>query len=99
MLGNRAATGRRILRFGASLEEISDLVEQAQRLQHAGMQYKLAGDHPMAVVTYRELLQVVRRLEEVGALSSPLGLPTQLVQRAIEIEESNGVTPCETQVH
>jgi len=53
----------------------------------------------MAVVTYRELLQVVRRLEEVGALSSPLGLPTQLVQRAIEIEESNGVTPCETQVH
>lgn len=96
MLGNRAATGRRILRFGASLEEISGLIEEAQRLQHSGMSYKLAGDHPMAVTTYRELLRVVRRLEEVGALNSPLGLPTQLVQRAIEIEENDGVTQHET---
>lgn len=93
MLDNRAIAGRRILRFGTSLDEISDLIELARHLQDSGMRYKLAGDHAMAVATYRDLLQVVRRLEEVGALNWPTGLPTQLVQRAIEIEECHGVPP------
>jgi precorrin-4 methylase len=93
MLGHRATSGRRIFRFGASLEEISKLIEQAQHLQQEGMRLKLAGDHSGAVAIYRTLLEVVRQLEQVGALTWPAGLPTQLVQRAIELEENDGVTP------
>jgi hypothetical protein len=95
MLGNRTASGRRVLRFGASLEEISVLIEKAQRLQQSGMQLKLSGDHRGAVAVYRELLGVVRELEQLGALSWPYGLPTQVVQRAIELEENDGVIPYE----
>jgi hypothetical protein len=61
------------------------------------MQLKLAGDHKGAVATYRDLLGVVRELEQLGALSWPSGLPTQVVQRAIELEENDGVVPYELQ--
>lgn len=95
MLDSGTITGRRVLQFGASLEQISGLIERAQQLQANGMRYKLAGDHIIAVAIYRELLGVVRELEEVGALSWPQGMPVQLVERALEIEANGGRTPCD----
>jgi hypothetical protein len=61
------------------------------------MKYKLAGDHALAVAVYRELLHVVRQLDALGAFNWPQGLSTQLVQRAIELEENDGQCPLVSQ--
>lgn len=66
---------------------VAGLKERARELQEHGMQQKLNGDHHGAVLTYRALLQVVRALDDLHAFSLPQGLSSQLVERAIELEE------------
>jgi len=90
MLSRGAAAYRGIVCLGADLAVISDLMENARSLQKEGMQLKLNGDHKSAVRVYKELLDTVRALDELGAFSWPRGLSIQLVQRAIELEENDG---------
>ena len=66
-----------------------DLEEQALQLQNQAMTAKLGGDHKLAVALYRELLGMVRALEETDAFALPEGMPAQLVLRAIELEEKH----------
>lgn len=95
MLDSGAAAGRGILRLGGDLVVVAELMEQARSLQQEGMSLKLQGQHRQAVEKYRQLLSVVRALESLQALGWPQGISVQLVQRAIEIEEDDGKTPCD----
>jgi hypothetical protein len=95
MLDGDAAAGRGIFRLGGDFVVISDLMEHGRALQKEGMSLKLQGQHGQAVEKYRQLLEVVRALESLHALRWPQGISVQLVQRAIEIEEDDGKTPCD----
>jgi hypothetical protein len=57
------------------------------------MQLKLSGDHKAAVRKYRELLETIRTMDELDVFNWPRWLSTQLVQRAIELEENDGECP------
>lgn len=94
MLSRGAAADRGIVYVGADIAVISDLMENARSLQQEGMQLKLSGDHKAAVRKYRELLETIRALDELDVFNWPQGLSTQLVQRAIELEENDGQCPC-----
>lgn len=90
MHSHRLIPERDIVSLGADLTILSSLTEWAKFLQEVGMQCKLAGDHKEAVRIYTQLLAVVRVMDNVRTFSWPQGLSTQLVQRAIELEEENG---------
>lgn len=93
MLSRGAISDRGIVYLGADLVVISELMENARLLQKEGMQLKLNGEHRAAVQVYKQLLETVRALDELGAFSWPRGLSAQLVQRAIELEEDDGKCP------
>jgi hypothetical protein len=90
MLDRAGAAERGIASFRASYLSLNDLLARARVLQDAAMAAKLRGDHTGAVALYRELLPHVIALEEMKAFPLPTGFPTQLVERAIEIEEMDG---------
>ena len=87
MLGNAEASGRGLVPFRGGYVHLNDLLATAIKLQDEATEAKARGDHSKAVELYQELLPHVQLLEEFDAFKLPQGLPTQLLQRAIEIEE------------
>lgn len=87
MLGNAEASGRGLVPFRGGYIHLNDLLATAVRLQDEATKAKACGEHERAVELYQELLPHVQLLEEFDAFKLPQGLPTQQVQRAIEIEE------------
>lgn len=74
--------------FRNSYVPVTELLSTAMRLQAEAQAAKLAGDHNKAVELYRSLLDYVCVLDDLDACDLPSGMPTQLVQRAIELSES-----------
>lgn len=97
MLDRAGAAERGIASFRASYISLNDLLARARALQDAAMAAKMRGDHTGAVALYRELLPHVIALEEMNAFTLPTGFHAQLVERAIEIEETGGKTPTYSQ--
>lgn len=95
MLGNAEASGRGLVPFRGGYIHLNDLMATAIRLQDEATDAKARGDHAKAVELYQELLPHVQLLEQFDAFKLPQGLPTQQVQRAIEIEEECAQPPRE----
>lgn len=93
MLDHVGASGRGLVPFRGGYIHLNDLMATAIRLQDEATEAKAKGDHARAVELYQELLPHVQLLEELDAFKLPQGLPTQQVQRAIEIEEAQGQPP------
>lgn len=90
MLGNSEVPGRGLVLFRNSYVDLNALLASAIKLQDEATEAKARGDHMKAVELYQELLPHVEALEMFDAFKMPQGLPTQQVQRAIELEEARG---------
>lgn len=93
MLDHVGASGRGLIPYRGGYILLDDLMAVAIRLQDGATEAKARGDHTKAVELYQELLPCVQLLEQFDAFKLPQGLPTQQVQRAIEIEEERVVPP------
>ncbi len=93
MLGSAEASGRGLISFRGSYVQLDDLMATAIKLQDEATEAKARGDHTKAVELYQELLPYVQLLEQLDAFKLPQGLPTQQVQRAIELEEAQARPP------
>ena len=88
MLGSSEAAGRGLVLFRGEYVRLDDILATAIKLQDDATEAKARGDHAKAVELYQELLPHVQLLEEFDAFRMPQGLPTQQVQRAIELAEA-----------
>lgn len=96
MLDGAGAARRGFLPYQGGYVNVPETIEKATSLQQAAMSAKLAGDHTLAVTLYRRLLPIVKILDKLEVLDMPYGMPTQLVMRAIELEEQGGLPPIVT---
>lgn len=81
------ALSRGLVPYEGGYIGVDDLLGVAHRLQECAMRHKLTGNHQCAVALYRQLLPIVRQLDELQVLPGPVGLASQIAQRAVEIEE------------
>lgn len=89
MLNHSGIAGRGFIPYRGGYILLNDLIAVALRFQDEAAEAKARGDHAKAVELYQELLPCVQLLEQFDAFKLPQGLPTQQVQRAIELEEAN----------
>lgn len=92
VLDYAGALGRGLIPFRGGFISLDDLMATAIRLQDGATEAKSRGDHEEAVELYQELLPYVQLLDALDAFHQPEGLATQLVQRAIELENTR--LPC-----
>lgn len=92
MLDDAGAAGRGLIPFRGGFITLDDLMATAIRLQDEATEAKARGEHDKAVALYQELLPHVQLLDALDAFHQPEGLATQLVQRAIELEQEHA--PC-----
>ncbi len=89
LLDGSETSRRGLVPFRGGYLHLDEVMAQAIRLQDEATEAKANGQHEQAVELYLELLPLVQVLEEFDAFRLPQGLPTQQVQRAIELEEAH----------
>lgn len=93
MLDDVTAVGRGLIPFRGGFITLDDLMANAIRLQDEATEAKARGEHEKAVELYQELLPHVQLLDALDAFHQPEGLATQLVERAIELEQMHAPNP------